>query len=61
MKEQEGNWVDFDGNALVYSNWRTSQPDNGNAGEHWVHFGTSGKWTDVLDDRKKTHIICVKG
>ena len=55
---QEGNWVDFDGNALLYANWRSNQLGIEN---DWVHFGTSGKWIDVTEDRKKTHIVCVKG
>ena len=55
---QEGKWVDFGENALLYANWRSSQLGIDN---DWVQFGASGKWIDVLEDRKKTHIVCVKG
>ena len=57
----EGNWVDFDGTAFSYSNWYPDQPNNNNGNEHWVHFGTSGIWNDVPEDRERTHIVCVKG
>ena len=56
----EGNWVDFDGTAFSYSNWYPDQPNNNNGNEHWVHFGTSGIWNDVPEDRERTHIVCVK-
>ena len=64
IKASEGNWVDNDGNPLSYANWHTNQPDNGKLAnepnEHWVHFGTSGKWNDVPRTRAGTHIVCVK-
>ena len=60
IKALNGNWADFDGNALTYTNWHTGLPDNANGNEKWVHFGTSGKWNDVPGDRAQTHIFCVK-
>ena len=60
LKASEGNWVDFDGKAISYSNWKPGQPNNLAKKQHWLHLDTSGEWNDVSEDVEKTHIVCVK-
>ena len=56
----EGTWLDVDGAAATYFDWRAGEPNN-DGGEHCVHieFGYPG-WNDVFCEASIT-LICESG
>ena len=43
---EENVWKDVKGNSLRYANWSSSQPDNYNGIEDYVHIYADGTWND---------------
>lgn len=43
----EGNWIDINGNPLVYTNWLSSNPDNDMGFEDYAVITTEGQWGDL--------------
>ncbi|MDD3463221.1 MAG: Ig-like domain-containing protein, partial [Sulfurospirillaceae bacterium] len=67
--QNEGNWRDFDGNPLTYTNWNTGEPNNAgalsifgieiNPGEDYAEMYNGGKWNDI-DASNRNHIVVEK-
>ena len=49
-EQSEGTWKYTNGEALAYTNWDSSQPDNANGTEHYIELSSArdgGKWNDL--------------
>ena len=59
--ETEGQWIDFNGDSLNYTNWKSGEPNNSN-NEDYACFALgaqNGVWND-LPMEFTDHILCEK-
>ena len=48
-KYSEGHWtLQSTGEAVVYTNWGTNEPNNGGSKEHCAYMGDDGHWNDIV-------------
>jgi len=57
--ENEGEFVDSDGNPLVWAGWSNGNPNNWLDKQHWAYYLGNSHWDDTAGDAKKP-LICVK-
>ena len=60
--ETEGQWIDFNGSPLNYTNWQSGQPNNLGGGQDYVGYyagNQAGGWDDHYGTHSN-HVLCEK-
>ena len=56
----ENDWVDNDGNAVLFTNWGSGKPDKWGGNEDYaIMYNVDGKWYD-MSTTYTVQIVCEK-